>query len=106
LNLIPFRNGLINLSGKYVSRQYLDNTSNKTRSLDPYFVQDLRLSWQLPIPLFKSTELIAQVNNMLNNSYEANGYSFSYQLEGRQVAENFYFPMAGTNILVGLNITL
>ncbi len=106
LNLIPFRNGLINLSGKYVSRQYLDNTSNKTRSLNPYFVQDLRLSWQLPITLFKSTELIAQVNNLLNNRYEANGYSFSYQLEGRQVAENYYFPMAGTNIMVGLNISL
>ena len=77
ISIEPFENARIALLSKYVSRQYLDNTSMKSRSLDPYYVQDARVSYSLPNRLFKSTDLILQVNNVFNKKYEANGYTFS-----------------------------
>ena len=106
LNIKPFKNGQIDLLSRYVSRQYLDNTSSKERSLDPYFVQDVRLSYSLINKFFKATNFILQVNNVFNNQYEANGYTYGYQTGGKLVSDNYYFPMAGTNIMFGLNIEL
>lgn len=102
----PFKNANIGLISKYVSRQYLDNTSLKTRSISPYYVQDARISYSLPNRLFKSTDLVLQVNNVFNKKYEANGYTFSYLSGGALTTENYYFPMAGTNVLFALNIGL
>lgn len=106
VDIKPFKNASISLISKYVSRQYLDNTSLKTRSLNPYFVQDARISYSLPNRLFKSTDLVLQVNNVFNKKYEANGYTFSYVAGGALTTENYYFPMAGTNVLFALNIGL
>ncbi|HRE52936.1 MAG TPA: TonB-dependent receptor [Flavitalea sp.] len=106
LNIRPLKNGEINLIGKYVSRQYLDNTSNKERSLNPYYAQDARLSYTISQQFFKSVRLAVQVNNVFNKKYEPNGYTFSYLYGGSVVTENYYFPMAGTNFTAALNIEL
>lgn len=106
LNIIPLKNAEINLFAKYVSRQYLDNTSDKERSLDPYYVQDLRLSYSFKRFLFKETNLILLVNNIFSKEYEPNGYTFSYISGGSITTENYYYPMAGRNFMVALNIKL
>ena len=106
INIIPLKNGEISLISKYVSRQFLDNTSQKSRSLNPYYLQDVRLSYSLPsIKILKGTTFIVQLNNVFNKKYEANGYTFSYY-SGGLTTENFYFPMAPFNCMVGLNIKL
>jgi len=104
VNFIPVKNGEISLLSKYVGRQYLDNTSQRSRSLDPYYVQDIRLSYSLQGKIFKETGLIVQLNNVFNKKYEPNGYSFSYIYGGELTTENFYFPMAGFNFMVGVNL--
>ena len=106
VNIYPFKNAAINFSGKYVSRQYLDNSSKKSRSLDPYYVQDARMSYTLHNKIFKETNLIFQVNNLFNEKYEANGYTYSYQSGGSLITDNYYFPMAPTNVMFAVNITL
>ncbi|HSN61873.1 MAG TPA: TonB-dependent receptor, partial [Ferruginibacter sp.] len=60
INILPVKNTEINLMGKYVGQQYLDNTSQKSRSLRDFYVQDIRLnySWQ------KTALLFLQVNNL------------------------------------------
>lgn len=103
LNIIPVKNGEISLVGKYVSRQYMDNTSQKSRSIDPYYVQDVRLAYNLQNKIGKSVNIILQLNNVLNKKYVANGYTFSY-LYGGLVTENYYFPMATFNWMLGFNI--
>ena len=103
INFIPVKNGEINLLGKYVGKQYLDNTSQKSRSLNAYFVQDIRLAYTLKGKVFKETTLMFQLNNLFNKKYEANGYTFSY-ISGGLTTENYYFPMAPTNFMVGLNV--
>jgi iron complex outermembrane receptor protein len=106
VNLLPIKNVEISLLSKYVSRQYLDNTSNVLRSLHAYFVQDVRASYTIKNKLFKELNLVAAVYNVFDKKYEPNGYSFSYIYGGKTATENFYFPMAGTNFMAGVNIKL
>lgn len=102
----PFKNGEITLISKYVGRQYLDNTSSKERSLDPFYVQDARISYSLMNKLFKATHFIFQVNNVFDKKYVANGYTYSYESGGKLVSDNYYFPMAVVNVMFGVNIEL
>lgn len=104
LNLRPTKTTEISLPAKYVSRQYLDNTGRKSRSLDPYFVQDLQLTWKPEIRGALTTAIRVHVNNLLDVRYEPNGYTFSYMAGGAMTTENYFFPMAGRNLMIGLSI--
>lgn len=103
----PVQNLSINWLSKYVGQQFLDNTSNDARSLDAFFTNDLRINYKMQPRFFKSLELNLLVNNIFNEMYEPNGYTFSYfvpgETSGRElITENFYYPQAGTNFLFGL----
>ncbi len=104
LNFTPIKNGEISLLEKYVGRQYLDNTSKISRSLHPFYLQDVRMSYSIFKKIFKETTLVFQANNIFNKKYEPNGYTFSYYSGGRLATENFYFPMAGTNFMAAVNL--
>ena len=104
INFIPVQHGAISLISKYVSRQYLDNSAMASRSLDPYYLQDLRFSYMLKTKMIKSADLILQLNNIFNKRYEPNGYSFSYIYGGSLTTENYYYPMAGFNFMAGVNV--
>lgn len=106
INITPVKNAEISLISKYVSRQYLDNTTNTSRSLNPYYLQDVRLSYLIENKLFKATNIVVQLNNVFNKKYEANGYTFSYVYDGKVATENFYFPMAPFNCMIGVNVKL
>ena len=96
----------INLFSKYVGKQYLDNTQNESRKLDAYFTEDVRFAYSFEKDWLKNASLILQVNNVFNKKYEANGYTFSYYADNKLSTENYYFPMAGTNWMFGINIRL
>lgn len=106
----PFRNILrqqqlyIDLVGKYVGRQYLDNTGNDARSIDPYGLCDLRFRYTLHPSFLKELGISLALNNVLDKKYEANGYTFSYMYGQKLTTENYYFPQAGFNFLLGVNI--
>ncbi|SDG64628.1 TonB-dependent receptor [Chitinophaga filiformis] len=100
----PIRNLEISLLGKYVSRQYLDNTSTKERSLDGYYTNDLRINYIIPQPLFKELGLQFMLNNIWNKKYSPNGWTYAYREDGVEKSTNGYYPMAGTNFFAGVNI--
>ncbi|HEY0355996.1 MAG TPA: TonB-dependent receptor, partial [Flavisolibacter sp.] len=77
-----------------------------TRKLDPYFIQDARIIYSFSRKNIRNVDLVLQVNNVFNKLYEPNGYSFSYYYNNQLTTENYYFPMAGTNWVVGLNVKL
>jgi iron complex outermembrane receptor protein len=54
----------------------------------------------------KELNIIAQLNNLLAARYEPNGYTFSYIYGGETSTENYYFPMAGRNFMLAVNIRL
>ncbi|MCF2520699.1 TonB-dependent receptor [Dyadobacter sp. CY351] len=91
------------LLSKYVSKQYLDNTSSETRKLDAYFTNDIRLSWTIRPTWAREISFNLLVNNVLEEKYESNGYTYGYFAGGALTQENFYFPQAGRNFLVGVN---
>ena len=99
----PKKNLELALLTKYVGKQYLDNTSSETRKLDAYFTNDIRLTWTVKPAWMKEIGFNLLVNNILNEKYESNGYTYGYFSGGVQTRENFYFPQAGTNFLVGVN---
>jgi iron complex outermembrane receptor protein len=92
----------LTLLSKYVGQQYLDNTSNAARALPAYFTQDVRLGYGLT----KKIRATLLLNNVLNSLYSSNGYTFSYLYDGALTTENFHYPQAGFNFLVGLSIRL
>lgn len=106
INFIPVKNIELSLISKYVGDQYLDNTENARRKLNAFYTQDARVILSLHNKLFKEWSLTAQVNNLFNKKYEPNGYSYSYILDGAITSDNYYFPMAGTNFMIGMNISL
>ncbi|MEQ1678595.1 MAG: TonB-dependent receptor, partial [Chitinophagaceae bacterium] len=106
INFIPVKNGALSLLNKYVSKQYLDNTSNDSRVLNAFFTQDLRASYSIKKKWLKELAVMAQVNNLWGTKYEPNGYTYSYFAGGITTTENFYFPMAGRNFMIGVNLRL
>ncbi|ACT94634.1 TonB-dependent receptor [Dyadobacter fermentans] len=88
---------------KYVGKQYLDNTSTETRKLDAYLTNDIRLSWTIRPSWANEIAFNLLVNNVLDEKYESNGYTYGYIAGGALTQENFYFPQAGRNFLVGVN---
>lgn len=105
VNVFPTKNLELSFINKYVGKQYLDNASNEARKINSYFVQDIRAIYTCKKWL-KETNLVLQVNNVFNKQYETNGYTYSYFYTTTPVTENFYFPMAGTNFMLALQVKL
>jgi len=103
-NTIAYKKGAFEgaLLSKYVGKQYLDNTSTEKRSLAAYATQDLRFSYVFT----KHISATLLLNNVLNSMYSSNGYTYSYLYAGDLTTENFQYPQAGFNFLLGVNIRL
>ncbi len=106
ITFIPVKNAELSLLSKYVSKQYLDNTQNEIRSLKGFFTEDIRAAYTIKNKLFKEWNIIGQVNNIFNHLYEPNGWTYAYYTGGALYNQNGYYPMAGTNFMIAVNIKL
>jgi len=104
INFIPLKNAELSFISKYVGKQYLDNTQNESRKLNAFYTQDARIIYMISKKWLKEMNIILQANNVFDKKYEPNGYTFSYYNGGRLTTENYYFPMAGRNFMVGVNV--
>ena len=96
----------ITWTSRYVSKQYLDNTQNESRTLDAYFLNDLNLSYKL-IDKKKWKALFQfYAINVLDEKYEPNGYTYSYIYGGTTTTSNNFFPMAGRNYFASIKFEL
>lgn len=94
----------LGLLSKYVGRQYLDNTSNAKRTIDPYFVQDARLTWSAKTKQLNEVSVSLLVNNILDARYSSNGYTYGYLGGATNYRQNYYYPQAGTNFLAMISL--
>ncbi|MFN3916555.1 MAG: TonB-dependent receptor [Flavobacteriales bacterium] len=92
----PVENVQLVLMSKYVGEQYLSNLGSEESLLKAYFVQDVRLAWQIKTKMATKIELNLMVNNILNRMYVSNGYMWGPYA--------YYYPQAGINFLGGLNL--
>jgi len=106
INFLPIKNIELSLVSKYVSKQYLDNTQDEGRKLNAFYVQNARATYTFTKAFLKESNIILQVNNIFNKRYEPNGYTYNYIYGGTLSVNNYYFPMAGTNFMIGVNIKL
>ena len=96
----------------FVSRQYLDNTANKTRSLPAFSASDLELSYKLKFPKFIREAVFGlNIGNIFNSHHAANGWvysavseSYGYTLDKRY-CQIGWIPVAGTTVMGSLKIT-
>ena len=51
-----FKNFELHFISKAVGKQYFDNTNSEERTIDPYFVNNLRLDYSFPLKGFKNIE--------------------------------------------------
>lgn len=96
----------LELLGKYVGRSYMDNTQNKQRSLNPYYIVDFNTYYQVLKNKNWDIDAKFSIMNITNSLYANNGYTFSYLSDQRMITENFYYPQAGINFLIGLQFNL
>lgn len=89
---------------KYVGRQYLDNTQTESRSLEPYLINDMIIQYNIPAKGFKNCNLALMINNIGNQKYASNGYSYSGMINNSRKDFNFVYPQAGTNVLARVEI--
>ena len=89
-------------AAKFVGKQYLDNTSNDERSLPSYLVNDFVVRWSPESERGLSVSLFA--NNILNEMYSANGWTYSYLNGGvdAMVTENYVYPQAGRHGFINI----
>ncbi|MDW8287839.1 MAG: TonB-dependent receptor, partial [Flammeovirgaceae bacterium] len=106
LHFTPFKGMELSLLSKYVGKQYLDNTSSETRKINPYHTHDIRVRYSFQPKNFKEIQIGFLLNNALNRLYESNGYTFGWIYEGKKTYQNYFYPQAGRNWLMTVNIKI
>jgi iron complex outermembrane receptor protein len=87
------------LIGKYVGKQYYDNTVSKERQLDDYFVSNFHAQYSFNIKPVKVT-LMGAVNNIFNKKYISSAwiYRSGFASGENDYIEDGFFPQAGTTV--------
>jgi iron complex outermembrane recepter protein len=100
LMFTPVKGIELGLLTKYVGKQFLDNTSNNNRSIDSYFINDLRLSYSVKPSFMRELSVSLLANNIFDVAYSSNGYTYGYRGGAAEYRQNYYYPQAGRNYLL------
>lgn len=92
----PFKGFKIGVINKFISEQFLDNTSSKDNTLAAYYLLDARASYSIKPKFMNEIEFILKVNNITNTKYSTNGYVY-YDTP-------YFYPQAGTNFEGAINL--
>jgi len=99
-----FKGFSMSLINKYVSKQFIDNTSSEDRKLKAYLINNLRLNYSLNSKYIRQIDLFFTLNNILNTEYETNAWVYRYYSNNNHEVMDGYFPQAGRNFMLGLNL--
>ncbi len=95
----------VGLHSNYVGKQYIDNSSDNGRSIDAYFVNNLNIGYELALKKMKAIQFNVLVNNLFNNQYVTNGWTwYSAYVGGERYNDLRFFPQAGTNFLASVTL--
>jgi len=92
------------LYSKYVGKQFIDNTQSDERCLDPYFVNDILISYSMYPKFMKELAFSLKFNNIFNVLYESNAWVYRYYYEGSYNTYDGYFPQAGIHFMLGITL--
>jgi iron complex outermembrane receptor protein len=111
LTYSPIKTLQISLLTKFIGKQYMGNIDAEKSVLTDYTTSDLNINYEWKINKgIKSIIFSGLVNNIFDRTYESNGYFYTYNddfsnppaistIEGAG-----FYPQAGINFLVGMNL--
>ncbi|MBR1509785.1 MAG: TonB-dependent receptor [Bacteroidales bacterium] len=104
LFLMPWKNGVLSIDGKYVGKQFLDNSMREELAVPAYFVAGLSAGYTFDLPVGKLA-VSAYVNNLLNNLYYAAGWRWeSYNEDSGRIDTGIgVYPQAPRNFMIKLS---
>ena len=104
IDYIPFKNFHLSANSKYVGKQYIDNTQNSGRMLNPYLVQNISFLYTIQNKIFKELTCQFVVNNLFDKKYETNAWVYKYNEGGSLHVMDGYFPQAGINYMFKIGV--
>lgn len=96
------QNSSIDLLGKYVGKQFLDNTSNVNRQLNAFETLDIILNFPYQLNSKQTIGFRLGLYNVLNKKYEPRGASYNWKVNNEISTLNYYFPQAGFHFMSGV----
>ncbi|HLP04731.1 MAG TPA: TonB-dependent receptor [Paludibacter sp.] len=98
----------------YVGNQYVDNTGKADRRLPAYFVNNLRLKYDVPAKFVSGLSFTLLVNNLFNEKYISSAWSSPSISDNKDnpvynqqsTVYNYFgcYPQAGVNVLGGVTV--
>ncbi len=101
-----FKEFNLSLISKLVGKQYIDNTQSSDRQLDPYFVNNLLVSYSLNPGFCREIAFSLMINNIFNTEYESNAWVYRYSYDSELQKLDGYFPQAAVNFMAGITVKL
>ena len=106
----PLKNLGFRLTGKYIGKQYFDNTMSDDRSVDPYYFCNMTTEYTFSAGKMKEAAVRLAVNNFTDvlfggNLYENNAYGGMWTEDGVEKTWSYFFPQAGINYMLGFSLT-
>jgi iron complex outermembrane recepter protein len=112
----------LSLLGKYVGKQYIDNSQSKLASLPAYWLNDVRLNYDFTLFRTKKASLAFLCANLLDIRYSSNAWTYLFRSPSyNPIADDPYsvgektpntyrqiglFPQAGRNYTISLKVKL
>ena len=106
----PFNGAKLQIIGKYVGKQYCDNTSREVYALDPYFLLNARASYDITLKNGGFVRFNVAVNNILNHNYRLNAWVADWADDYTSETTYYYYhsraflQQPGINFMAGVTV--
>lgn len=106
----PFDGAKLQIIGKYVGKQYYDNTSREVYALDPYFLLNMRASYEVTLKNGGYVRFNLAVNNLLNHKYRLNAWVGDWADDYTSETTYYYYhsraflQQPGINFMAGVSV--
>ncbi len=101
----PFDKFYVSIAGKYVGKQYMDNSSDDAKSIAAYYFSNIYAGYTFQKTKFGTISLQLIANNILNRQYIANGWAATDIVGGEAINYIGYYPQATRNFMGRMTIS-
>ena len=106
----PFEGAKLQIIGKYVGKQYCDNTSREVYALDPYFLLNARASYDITLKNGGFVRFSFALNNILNHNYRLSAWVADWADDYSSETTYYYYhsraflQQPGINFMGGVSV--
>ena len=106
----PFEGAKLQIIGKYVGKQYCDNTSREVYALDPYFLLNARASYDITLKNGGFVRFSLALNNILNHNYRLSAWVADWADDYSSETTYYYYhsraflQQPGINFMGGVSV--